>query len=73
MADTLVHMLKASGTRLHDVLVTDEGLVVTVKKPFAGDTSLRQVHEAMTELERQIQELNPEIVRVHVDPEVLGR
>jgi cation diffusion facilitator family transporter len=72
MANTLVHMLKASGTRLHDVLVTDEGLVVTVKKPFAGDTSLRQVHEAMTELERQIEELNPEIVRVHVDPEVLG-
>jgi cation diffusion facilitator family transporter len=71
MAHALAHDLKANDTRLHDVLVTDEGLVVTVKKPFPGDTSLRQVHEAMTELERQIEELNPEVVRVHVDPEIL--
>jgi cation diffusion facilitator family transporter len=72
IAQTLVDKLRATDTRLHDVLVTDEGLVVTVKKPFAGDTSLREVHEAMTQLERQIEELNPEIVRVHVDPEVTG-
>jgi divalent metal cation (Fe/Co/Zn/Cd) transporter len=53
--------------------VTDEGLVVTLEREFPGEMSLRETHEAMTDLERDLKLLVPDIVRVHVDPEILRR
>jgi cation diffusion facilitator family transporter len=58
-------------TRVRDVLETDEGLVVTLERAFPGDMSLRQVHEAMTDLERSLKLALPKVIRVHVDPELL--
>ncbi len=56
--------------RIHDVLLTDEGLVVTLKRAFPGHTSLRETHEEMSELERTLKSLIPELARVHIDPEI---
>lgn len=68
--DTLLSVPQAAEVRVHDVLITDEGLVVTLKKGFPGDTSLRETHEVMSELERTLKALNPEVARVHIDPEI---
>jgi cation diffusion facilitator family transporter len=68
--DILLAIPEAADFRLHDVLITDEGLVVTLQKAFPGETSLREAHEVMTELERSLKTLIPEIARVHTDPEI---
>jgi divalent metal cation (Fe/Co/Zn/Cd) transporter len=62
---------EAANTRVRDALVTDEGLVVTLEREFPGEMSLRETHEAMTDLERELKVRVPDIVRVHVDPEIL--
>jgi cation diffusion facilitator family transporter len=61
---------QAADVRIHDVLLTDEGLVVTLKRAFPGHTSLRETHEEMSELERSLKSLIPDLARVHVDPEI---
>jgi cation diffusion facilitator family transporter len=61
---------QATDVRIHDVLLTDEGLVVTLKRAFPGHTSLRETHEEMSELERTLKSLIPELARVHIDPEI---
>src|SRR5260221_7943301 len=63
---------QALDVRIHDVLLTDEGLVVTLKKAFPGHTSLRETHEEMSELERTLKSLIPELARVHIDPEIFN-
>ncbi|HZC35975.1 MAG TPA: cation transporter dimerization domain-containing protein, partial [Chthoniobacterales bacterium] len=68
--DALQSVPQAADVRVHDVLITDEGLVVTLKKAFSGDTSLRETHEVMNELERTLKALDPEVARVHIDPEI---
>jgi cation diffusion facilitator family transporter len=68
--NTLLGMPQAADVRVHDVLITDEGLVVTLQKAFPGSTSLREAHEVMSELERTLKALNPEVARVHTDPEI---
>ena len=69
--DLLSKLPHGTNTRVRDVLETDEGLVVTLEREFPGDMSLRQVHEAMTDLERSLKVVLPKIIRVHVDPELL--
>src|SRR5258707_2471755 len=69
--DALSKLPQAANTRVRDALVTDEGLVVTLEREFPGEMSLRETHEAMTELERDLKLRVPDIVRVHVDPEIL--
>jgi divalent metal cation (Fe/Co/Zn/Cd) transporter len=69
--DALSKLPQAANTRVRDALVTDEGLVVTLEREFPGGMSLRETHEAMTELERELKVLVPDIVGVHVDPEIL--
>ena len=69
--DLLSKVPHGANTRVRDVLETDEGLVVTLEREFPGDMSLRQVHEAMTDLERSLKVALPKIIRVHVDPELL--
>jgi hypothetical protein len=44
---------------------------VTLEREFPGEMSLREAHEAMTDLERDLKLGVPDIVRVHVDPEIL--
>jgi len=44
--------------------------VVTLKRAFPGHTSLRETHEQMSELERTLKSLIPELARVHIDPEI---
>lgn len=69
--DILAKLPQATNTHVRDALVTEEGLVVTLEREFPGGTSLRETHEAMTELERALKVRMPDIVRVHVDPEIL--
>ena len=52
------------------MLVTDEGLVVTLETTFKGTTSLAQMHELMAGLERAIHASLPEVTRVHINPEI---
>jgi cation diffusion facilitator family transporter len=68
--DVFSKLSSAANVRVHDVLVTDEGLIVTLKESFSGETSLREAHDAMTDLERSLKLSFPEVVRVHVDPEI---
>jgi divalent metal cation (Fe/Co/Zn/Cd) transporter len=70
--EVLAGMPQAADFRVHDVLITDDGLVVTLLRAFPGDTSLRETHEVMTELERTLKALIPELARVHVDPEIFN-
>src|SRR5258706_14969220 len=48
---------QALDVRIHDVLLTDEGLVVTLQKAFPGQTSLRETHEEIRELERNLKSI----------------
>lgn len=68
--DILSKLPPVANVRVHDVLVTDEGLIVTLKENFPGETSLRAAHDAMTDLERSLKLSFPDVVRVHVDPEI---
>jgi cation diffusion facilitator family transporter len=61
---------EARNVTVQDVLVTDEGLVLTLKKEFSGTTSLAQTHELMAGLERAIHAAVPEVTRVHINPEI---
>src|SRR5258708_29379086 len=69
--DALSKLPQAANTRVRDALVTDEGLVVTLEREFPGEMSLRETHDAMTELERDLKLRVSDIVRVHVDPEIV--
>ena len=71
VGDILAKLPQTANTRVRDALVTDEGLVVTLEREFPGGMSLRETHEAMTELESDLKVQVPDIVRVHVDPEIL--
>ncbi|HEY0791356.1 MAG TPA: hypothetical protein VGD78_09870, partial [Chthoniobacterales bacterium] len=55
---------------VRDVLTTDDGWVVTLKQAFPASNGLKDAHEAMAGLERALRAAVPEVVRVHVDPEV---
>ncbi|HET9373424.1 MAG TPA: cation diffusion facilitator family transporter [Chthoniobacterales bacterium] len=68
--DVVSSLAQAADVRVHDVLITDEGLVVTLQKAFPGDRSLRETHEEMSELERTLKPLIPDLARVHIDPEI---
>ena len=68
--DVLSKLPQAVNVRVHNVLVTEEGLVVTLKENFSGETSLRETHDAMTDLERSLKLSMPDVVRVHIDPEI---
>lgn len=54
---------------IDEVLLTDEGLVVTLIMTLPGDTSLASTHTIMYELERALKLKVPDIIRVHIDPE----
>jgi len=53
--DLLSKLPSGANIRVHDVLVTDDGLVVTLKENFPGETSLREAHDAMTDLAAQLE------------------
>lgn len=53
-----------------DVLTIDDGCVVTLKQSFPPSTELKVAHEAMAGLEGALRAAVPEVVRVHVDPEI---
>ncbi|NLR62249.1 cation-efflux pump [Chitinophaga polysaccharea] len=54
---------------IDEVLLTDEGLVVTLIMTLPGDTSLANTHTIMYDLERALKLQVPDIIRVHIDPE----
>jgi cation diffusion facilitator family transporter len=64
--------LNASHLAVRDVLIIDDGWVVTLRQGFPAPSGLKKVHEAMAELEHALRALVPEVVRVHVDPEVFS-
>ena len=66
----LANLPEAKNVRVQDVLVTDEGLVLTLEKTFKGTISLAQTHELMAGLERAIHAALPEVIRVHINPEI---
>jgi cation diffusion facilitator family transporter len=66
----LSQLPQAANVRVHDVLVTEDGLVATLTEKFPGETSIREAHDAMTDLERTLKLSIPEVVTVHVDPEI---
>jgi divalent metal cation (Fe/Co/Zn/Cd) transporter len=68
--DVVLSLAQAADVRVHDVLITEEGLVITLQRTFLGDRSLRETHEEMSELERSLKPLIPDLARVHIDPEI---
>jgi cation diffusion facilitator family transporter len=68
--EALSRLPEARDVRVQDVLVTDEGLVVTLEKSFKGTTSLAATHESMAGLERAIHASLPDVTRVHINPEI---
>ena len=68
--EALAILPEARNVTVQDVLATDEGLVLTLRKQFSGTTSLAQTHELMAGLERAIYAAVPEVARVHINPEI---
>ena len=68
--EVLSELPEAKDVRVQDVVVTDEGLVVTLEKTFSGVTSLAESHGQMASLERALHASLPEIVRIHINPEI---
>ena len=68
--EALSRLPEARNVRVQDVVVTDEGLVVTLEKTFAGVTSLAESHDQMASLERALRASLPEVVRIHINPEI---
>src|ERR1700736_2760162 len=68
--EALSQLPEARNVRVQDVVVTDEGLVVTLEKTFAGVTSLAESHDQMASLERALRASLPEVVRIHINPEI---
>jgi divalent metal cation (Fe/Co/Zn/Cd) transporter len=68
--EALSKLPEAKNVRLQDVLVTDDGLVVTLEKRFPGTTPLFETHEMMAGLERALRMSVPDVVRVHINPEI---
>jgi divalent metal cation (Fe/Co/Zn/Cd) transporter len=66
----LANLPEAGHFRVQDVLVMDEGLVVTLEKSFSGKTPLAETHDKMADLERALRNALPEVVRVHINPEI---
>jgi cation diffusion facilitator family transporter len=71
--EALGKLPEAENVKLQDVLVTDEGLVVTLEKKFPGSTPLFETHELMGSLERALRMSVPDVVRVHINPEIKSR
>jgi hypothetical protein len=71
--EALAKLPEAKNVRLQDVLVTDEGLVVTLEKGFPGTTPLSETHELMGSLETALRSSVPDVVRVHINPEIEGK
>jgi cation diffusion facilitator family transporter len=55
---------------VRDVLLTDEGLVVTLERRFSGSEPLSEAHASMAGLERGLRALIPDVARVRINPEV---
>jgi cation diffusion facilitator family transporter len=68
--EALAQLAEARNVKVQDVLVTDEGLVVTLEKSFPGATSLAETHDQMAGLERALRTSLPDVVRVHINPEI---
>ncbi len=68
--EALTKIPEAAGVQVADVLVTDEGLVVTLQKDFNGKTPVGEAHDLMARLERDIRSSVPEVVRVHINPDI---
>jgi cation diffusion facilitator family transporter len=68
--EALSQLAEARNVKVQDVLVTDEGLVVTLEKSFPGATSLAETHDQMADLERALRTSLPDVVRVHINPEI---
>jgi uncharacterized membrane protein YjjP (DUF1212 family) len=68
--EALSRLPEARNVRVQDVVVTDEGLVVTLEKTFAAVTSLAESHDQMADLERALRASLPEVVRIHINPEI---
>ena len=68
--EALSQLPEARNVRVQDVVVTDEGLVVTLEKTFTGVTSLAESHDQMASLERALRASLPEVVRIHINPEI---
>jgi divalent metal cation (Fe/Co/Zn/Cd) transporter len=68
--EALTQLAEARNVKVQDVLVTDEGLVVTLEKSFPGATSLAESHDQMAGLERALRTSLPDVVRVHINPEI---
>jgi cation diffusion facilitator family transporter len=71
--EALAKLPEAGHFTVQDVLVMDEGLVVTLEKSFAGHTPLSETHHKMANLERALRNALPEVVRVHINPELEGK
>jgi len=68
--EALAKLGEAAKVRVQDVLVTDNGLVVTLEKDFSGDIPLAETHNFMARLERAFRASVPDVIRVHINPEV---
>ncbi len=73
MRELVTHLKHANNVRVEEVLITDEGQIVTVTIGMDEQMPLAKAHIIMSELERVIRARKSEIIRVHVDPEPLNR
>ena len=71
--EVLTKLPEAQNVKLQDVLVTDDGLVVTLEKGFPGTTPLFETHALMADLERALRMSVPDVVRVHINPEIVSK
>jgi cation diffusion facilitator family transporter len=68
--EALEKLPETENIRIESVLVTEEGLVVTLERRFPGNTPLAETHDRMADLERALRNVLPEVARVHINPEI---
>jgi divalent metal cation (Fe/Co/Zn/Cd) transporter len=68
--EALGKLPETGNIRIECVLVTDEGLVVTLERRFPGNTPLSETHDRMADLERALRNVLPDVGRVHINPEI---
>lgn len=71
VACALANLTAFPNVKTDEVLMTPEGLVVTLIMYLPGTTSLAHTHTVMYDLERALKHEIADVIRVHIDPEPL--
>ncbi len=72
VAETLKNLPGAAPVKYLQTFTTDEGLIIALHCLFPTNSSIADIHVAMTNLERTLRRAVPGVARVQIEPQPLG-